>query len=151
MALGAFQRRTSPLYASEEAGDRDDSVASSPSAEDQDDEVHFRTSRHDAAPTDMTSHSRERPSQAASTAYSIVLEPAEGDEGIWTAEVPALGLVTEGLGPDGARDAARDAIEGFIEVATRTGRPVPPGDVVIAPHVAWSAAPPVRRERPHRK
>jgi predicted RNase H-like HicB family nuclease len=117
----------------------------------QDDEIHFRTSRHDAAQTDMTSHSRKRPAQAASTAYSIVLEPAEGDDGIWTAEVPALGLVTEGLGSDGARAAAREAIEGFIEVASRTGRAIPPGDVVIAPRVVWSAAPPVRRERPHRK
>jgi predicted RNase H-like HicB family nuclease len=97
----------------------------------------------------MTSHLRKPPS-TASTAYSIILEPAEGDDGIWTAEVPALGLVTEGLGSVGARDAARDAIEGFIEVASRTGRPIPPGDIVIAPHVAWSAAPPVRRERPRR-
>jgi predicted RNase H-like HicB family nuclease len=99
----------------------------------------------------MTSHSTKRPSPTASTAYTIVLEPAEGDDGIWTADVAALGLVTEGHGSEGARDAAREAIEGFIEVASRTGRPIPPGDVVIAPHVAWSAAPPLRRERPHRK
>jgi len=94
----------------------------------------------------MTSHSTRRTAQVSS-AYSIVLEPTEGNDGIWTAEIPALGLVTEGPGSDGARKAARDAIEGYIEVAARTGRPIPPGDVSIAPHVAWSAAPPRRPGR----
>jgi len=90
------------------------------------------------------------PSTRAS-AYSIVLEPSADDDGVWTAEVPAFGIVTEGDGSDGARKAALDAIRGYVEVASRLGKPIPDGDLIDIPGVAWSAAPPIAPERARRE
>ena len=81
------------------------------------------------------------------TAYTIVLEPSRDGDDVWTAEIPAFGIVTEGHGSDGARKAALDAIEGYIEVATRLGKPIPSGDILTTPRVAWSAAPPAQSRR----
>jgi predicted RNase H-like HicB family nuclease len=92
----------------------------------------------------------KRGPRTAASAYAIIIEPAEGADGTWTAEVPAFGLVTQGLGPNGARKAALDAIEGYVDAATRTGEPIPPGDIITTRPVAWSASPSVRRERPRR-
>ena len=65
-------------------------------------------------------------------AYTVVLERPEDDDGIWTAEVPAFGIVTEGRGRGAARLAARKAIIGYIEVAQSLGREVPGGDLLEA-------------------
>jgi predicted RNase H-like HicB family nuclease len=88
---------------------------------------------------------------ARATAYSIVLEPSADNDGVWTAEVPAFGIVTEGEGSAAARQAALDAIRGYVEVASRVGKPIPAGDLIDMPSVAWSAAPPTARERARRK
>ena len=100
----------------------------------------------------MNSISKDRtaPSSRAS-AYSIVLEPAPDGDGVWTAEVPAFDIVTEGDGSDGARKAALDAIRGYVEVARRLGKPIPDGDLIDIPGIAWSAAPPIAPERTRRK
>lgn len=86
-----------------------------------------------------------------SSAYSIVLEPAADADGVWTAEVPAFGIATEGDGSDGARKAALDAIRGYVEVARRLGKPIPAGDLIDIPGIAWSAAPPTPPETTRRK
>lgn len=85
------------------------------------------------------------------SAYSIVLEPSGDDDGVWTAEVPAFGTVTEGQGPAGARQAALEAMRGYVDVARRLGKPVPDGDLIDLPGIAWSAAPPVAPKTAHRK
>lgn len=59
--------------------------------------------------------------------YKVNLEPDE--DGIWTAEVPALGIVTEGRGEAGACRAADRAIAGYLEGLERHGLAVPPLDV----------------------
>ena len=88
---------------------------------------------------------------ARASAYSIVLEPAPGDDGVWTAEVPAFRIVTEGHGSDGARKAALDAIRGYVDVASRLRKAIPDGDLIDIPGIAWSAAPPARPPRVRRK
>ena len=65
--------------------------------------------------------------------------------------MPAFGIVTEGDGSAGARKAALDAIRGYVEVARRLGKPIPEGDLIDLPGVAWSAAPPTVAERARRK
>lgn len=59
--------------------------------------------------------------------YYVKVEPDTG--GIWTAEVPALGIVTEGRGERGARSAAQRAIEGYVRGAEMHGLELPPSDV----------------------
>jgi len=59
--------------------------------------------------------------------YQVKLEPDTG--GIWTAEVPALGIVTEGRGQTGARRAADSAVKGYIRSAEMHGLTLPPSDV----------------------
>jgi hypothetical protein len=44
-----------------------------------------------------------------------------------------------------------DAIRGYVEVASRLGKPIPDGDLIDIPGIAWSAAPPILPKRPHRK
>lgn len=100
----------------------------------------------------MNAISRDRTVRSArASAYSIVLEPSADGDGTWTAEVPAFGIVTEGHGSTGARKAALDAIRGYVEVATRLGKPVPDGDLIDIPGVAWSAAPPILPRKTRRK
>jgi len=62
-------------------------------------------------------------------AYHVILENAGG--GVWTAEIPAFGVVTEGRGKAGARAMAADAIAGYIMCAKRRGFPIPETDAVI--------------------
>jgi predicted RNase H-like HicB family nuclease len=100
----------------------------------------------------MNAISRNRTIPSARTsAYSIVLEPSGDDDGVWTAEVPAFGIVTEGDGSDGARRAALGAIRGYVEVARSLGKPIPEGDLVDIPGIVWSAAPPSLPKAPRRK
>lgn len=100
----------------------------------------------------MNQISRNRTLRSArASAYSIVLEPSADADGLWTAEVPAFGIVTEGDGSDGARKAALDAIRGYVEVANRLGKPIPDGDLIDVPGIAWSAAPPIAAQRARRK
>lgn len=85
------------------------------------------------------------------SAYSIVLEPSGDDDEVWTAEVPAFGIVTEGQGSAGARQAALHAMRGYIEIARRLGKPLPDGDLIDVPGIAWSAAPPAAPQRTRRR
>ena len=61
--------------------------------------------------------------------YNVILE--REPDGIWTAEVPALGIVTEGRGESGARKAADRAIQGYIIGAQRHGLTLPDSDSTI--------------------
>jgi predicted RNase H-like HicB family nuclease len=59
--------------------------------------------------------------------YTFVFHPEP--EGGYTVTCPALpGLVTYGATLDEARDMARDAMEGLIEVMREQGEIVPPSD-----------------------
>lgn len=60
--------------------------------------------------------------------YTVFFIPDE--TGGYTAHIPALGIVTEGENFREAKDMAKDAIEGWIEVAQEIGKPVP-DDVAI--------------------
>jgi predicted RNase H-like HicB family nuclease len=127
-------------------------LASRACTQTEDGRIDLRTGRNHPTEYVMNAISRKRtaPSTRAS-AYSIVLEPSADDDGIWTAEVPAFSIVTEGDGSDGARKAALDAIRGYVEVANQLGKPIPGGDLIDLPGVAWSAAPPVASKRARRK
>jgi len=62
-------------------------------------------------------------------AYSVILGAEKN--GIWTAEVPAFGFVTEGRGQRGALLMAKDAIEGLVELSRESATPLPPSDAVV--------------------
>jgi predicted RNase H-like HicB family nuclease len=64
-------------------------------------------------------------------AYKVILEPSEDGDGIWTAEIPALGIVTEGRGRAGAEGAAENAVRGYRATAERHGKAVPAGDLQV--------------------
>jgi predicted RNase H-like HicB family nuclease len=60
-------------------------------------------------------------------AYTFVFDP-DPDSG-YVVTCPALpGLVTWGATLDEARDMARDAMEGYVEVLIEDGEPVPESD-----------------------
>jgi predicted RNase H-like HicB family nuclease len=62
--------------------------------------------------------------------YRIILE-SHADE-VWTAAIPAFGIVTEGQGRAGALRAASKAVDGYIEAAKERGLTVPAPDVTAA-------------------
>ncbi len=64
-------------------------------------------------------------------AYHVVIEPSGLGDGVFTAEIPALAIMTEGVGRGAALRAARRAILGYIRVARDYGHTVPPPDSVI--------------------
>jgi predicted RNase H-like HicB family nuclease len=55
--------------------------------------------------------------------YTVFFLPDQA--GGYTAHIPALGIVTEGETLKEAKVMARDAIEGWIEVAQEIGRTIP--------------------------
>ncbi len=62
--------------------------------------------------------------------YTVLFEPAE--EGGYTVVVPALpGVVTEGDTLQEAREMAKEAILGYLEVLKKHGKPIP-DDVDLA-------------------
>ena len=63
------------------------------------------------------------------TAYRVILEPAEDGDGIWIAEIRALGIVTEGRGLSGAERAAANAVRGYRATAQRHAIALPAGDL----------------------
>jgi hypothetical protein len=80
-----------------------------------------------STPTYKTSVSAGRGS-----AYEVLLEPSEDGDRVWTAEIPALGIVTEGRGRVGAERAAASAVRGYRATAKRHGKAVPAGDLQVA-------------------
>ena len=66
----------------------------------------------------------------ASRTYTVYFVPEE-EGGGYTADIPALGVVTEGETLEEARDMAKDAIEGWIEAARELGKTIP-DDVTTA-------------------
>jgi predicted RNase H-like HicB family nuclease len=50
---------------------------------------------------------------------------ADKEAGVYTAHIPALGIVTEGQTLKEAREMARDAIEGRLAVLEELGQPIP--------------------------
>ena len=80
----------------------------------------------------MNAISRSRAVSSVAGVFDL-LEPSADDDGVWIAELPAFGIVTEGRGSDGARKAGLDAIRGYVEVASRLGKPVPDGDLIDIP------------------
>ena len=59
--------------------------------------------------------------------YTVILEPIkESDKPGWYyAHIPALDLTTHGLGPEGAMEAARDLVSGWIAELRSRGEEVP--------------------------
>ena len=59
--------------------------------------------------------------------YTVVLEPTnEADHPGWYyAHIPALDLTTHGLGLEGAMDAARDLVSGWIAELRSRGEEIP--------------------------
>jgi len=64
-------------------------------------------------------------------AYHVIIEPSGLDDGVYTATIPALEIVTDAVGPGAARRAARRAIAGWIEVARSHRHPIPPPDSIV--------------------
>ncbi len=59
--------------------------------------------------------------------YTVVLEPTNEPEkpGWYYAHVPALDLTTHGLGIEGAMNAARDLVSGWVAELKSRGEEVP--------------------------
>jgi predicted RNase H-like HicB family nuclease len=59
--------------------------------------------------------------------YTVVLQPTgEPDQPGWYyAHVPALDLTTHGLGVEGALDAAKDLVTGWLAELVAHGDPIP--------------------------
>jgi predicted RNase H-like HicB family nuclease len=59
--------------------------------------------------------------------YMVILEPTnEADRAGWYyAHIPSLDLTTHGLGLDGAMEAARDLVSGWVAELRSRGEPVP--------------------------
>jgi predicted RNase H-like HicB family nuclease len=59
--------------------------------------------------------------------YTVVLEPTNEPEnpGWYYAHIPTLDLTTHGLGLEGAMDAARDLVTGWIAELKRDGKEMP--------------------------
>jgi predicted RNase H-like HicB family nuclease len=59
--------------------------------------------------------------------YTIILEPTNETEnpGWYYAHIPALDLTTHGFGLEGAMDAARDLVTGWIAELRSNGKAVP--------------------------
>jgi predicted RNase H-like HicB family nuclease len=61
-------------------------------------------------------------------AYRVILEHER--DGVWTAEIPAFGICTEGKGARGALRMARNAIDGYLWGSAHRGFPVPSFDAI---------------------
>ncbi|MEJ2246944.1 MAG: type II toxin-antitoxin system HicB family antitoxin [Acidobacteriota bacterium] len=59
--------------------------------------------------------------------YTVILEPTNEEDrpGWYYAHVPTLDLTTHGLGLEGAMDAARDLVTGWIEELRNSGKEIP--------------------------
>ncbi len=59
--------------------------------------------------------------------YTVLLEPTNEPEnpGWYYAHIPTLDLTTHGLGPQGALDAARDLVVGWIAELRLAGKEIP--------------------------
>jgi predicted RNase H-like HicB family nuclease len=59
--------------------------------------------------------------------YTVILEPTNGPDnpGWYYAHIPTLDLTTHGFGLEGAMDAARDLVTGWIAELKRTGKEIP--------------------------
>jgi predicted RNase H-like HicB family nuclease len=69
--------------------------------------------------------------------YTVILEPTNEIEnsGWYYAHIPALDLTTHGLGLEGAMDAARDLVTGWIEELRSHGKEVPVE--TLPPHLRY--------------
>ncbi len=59
--------------------------------------------------------------------YTVILEPTnEPDQPGWYyAHIPTLDLTTHGLGLEGAMEAARDLVTGWVTELRRSGQEIP--------------------------
>jgi predicted RNase H-like HicB family nuclease len=59
--------------------------------------------------------------------YTVLLEPTNEPEnpGWYYAHIPALDLTTHGLGPEGALEAARDLVMGWLAELRHAGKEIP--------------------------
>lgn len=59
--------------------------------------------------------------------YKVILEPTNEAEnpGWYYAHVPTLDLTTHGLGPEGAMEAARELVTGWIAELRSSGKNIP--------------------------
>jgi predicted RNase H-like HicB family nuclease len=65
--------------------------------------------------------------------YGIVFEKIKEPvfEGEYYAHIPSLDLTTQGMGIEGARDAAYDLVRSWLHVKRAHGEAVPPSDEVV--------------------
>lgn len=56
-------------------------------------------------------------------AYTVFFQ--RESNGVYTAHIPALQVVTEGKTLEEAKEMASDAIAGWIEAARKVGKPIP--------------------------
>lgn len=68
--------------------------------------------------------------------YTVLFRPDQ-EAGGFTAEVPALGIVTQGNTLVAARAMARDAIEVYLAAVGKLGRQIP-DDEVFVEHITVS-------------
>ncbi len=59
--------------------------------------------------------------------YTVILEPTTEPTlpGWYFAHIPAFDLTTHGLGPEGAMDAARNLVTGWIAELRKEGKEIP--------------------------
>ena len=59
--------------------------------------------------------------------YTVILEPTNEPDrpGWYYAHIPSLDLTTHGLGLEGAMEAARDLVSGWVAELRSRGEPVP--------------------------
>jgi predicted RNase H-like HicB family nuclease len=62
--------------------------------------------------------------------YNVIYEKIREPEfeGEYYAHIPAFDLTTQGMGIDGAREAAEDLLRAWIEVKLEHGEAIPPPD-----------------------
>jgi predicted RNase H-like HicB family nuclease len=68
---------------------------------------------------------RKQPGKRSAIVRRYTVFFISDETGGYTAHIPALGIVTEGESLKEVREMARDAIEGWVEVAHEIGKPIP--------------------------
>ena len=77
------------------------------------------------------------PESTSPLRYTVVIEPTHEAEypGWYYAHIPALDLTTHGLGVEGAMEAARDLVNGWVAELREMEREVPREEAAFVTHV----------------
>lgn len=77
--------------------------------------------------------------------YTVLIEPIRDtpdmEEGWFYARVPALEVVTQGKGVDGALTAAQEACELWVECLREEGKPIPVQDNFVVTQLQVAEVP----------